>query len=262
MKRPRHRSPTAPTRALALLAAILAACGGNGSDPNRPLVLFDGPAAALRPHARGRSTLFDVRISQGDRDITDRRTSHILEDGPDGRFVFETRSEAGTSHRIRGLDRGDRIEIEAIQEGDTWRALDPPPVIVQSPLIAGETRETRFLLTLQASVESGGAVASRALTFEGRSARTPRAWETIVVDGHEISAIAIDVRASAEATAPHRAETPALRLTMSGSEYLAPGLGLLREVLSLQIDAAGKSVALQRETERRFGPSGPSNSLP
>jgi hypothetical protein len=261
MKRPRHRSPNAPTRALALLAAILAACGG-GSGSNGPLVLFDGPAAALRPHERGRSSLFDVRISQGDRDITDLRTSHILEDGPDGRFVFETRSEAGTSHRIRGLDRGDRIEIEAIQEGDTWRALDPPPVIVQSPLIAGETRETRFLLTLQASVESGGSAASRALTFEGRSARTPRAWETIVVDGYEIPALAIDVRATAEATAPHRAETPSLRLTMNGSEYLAPGLGLLREVLSLQIDAADKSVALQRETERRFGPSGPSDFLP
>ncbi len=263
------RSPGRRRRAIlgatvGLLLSLAPGCGGpDAESPStgpEPETLFAGPAGHLRPHETGRTTRFIVRAESAGETRTSVLTSRVLHEGPDGEFVAESATDGGPAHRVRVRDTGDRLEIEATArrtpDGFSWRELDPPAVVVRTPVFAGDGFETTFERSVDALVETEESSQIRTITFEGRAVRTPRSWEAIVVDGRPLDAIAFDIRATSEtARLPElsgRALDPSFRLRLAGTEHLVPGLGLVRESAALDISVGGRTARIDLLSERQF----------
>ncbi|MDG2303613.1 MAG: hypothetical protein P8R42_02985 [Candidatus Binatia bacterium] len=244
------------TGILALLAALVAGCGGD--DAGEDGILFAGPPGELLPHETDRRSRFLVHTRSGDEAISTILTTRVLNEGPDGVFIVEGTPDGGPPRRLRARETETQIRLEAVSvdgpDGMHWTDIDPAAVLVETPVVRGRALRTRFVRTLEVLATIDGAPRARSITFEGESVRTPRSRETISVSGMELSALAFDVRGESQtvhltghAGAP---SDTALRLDLRGTEHLVPGIGLVREVLELTILAGETRTRINLRTER------------
>ncbi len=251
--------------AMAILGAVLSSCGGSESrDVGSHAVLFDGPPGELLPHEIGRTSRFLVSARSGDDTIWSLFTTRVLSEGPDGEFILESAPDGGRPRRIRAREVGDQVRLEAVAveqpDGFLWADVRPPAVLVQTPVIAGEALETRFVRTVEVLLEIDGVQQARSITFEGTSERTPRAREEIIVGDRALSALAFDVRGESQLASvgdlADDGSAPTLRLALRGTEYRSPGVGLVREVAKLTIQVGDANAVVHLRTEREFDHEG------
>lgn len=239
------------------LLAALVACGGSGGPSTLPEreVLFDGPPGELLPHAAGDTSGFIVTARSGDETISAAVTTTVLSDGPEGEFIVESTSDGGAPRRVRARESEDRIQIEAratATDGFGWREVDPPAIVVRTPVIAGRSTETPFVRTTEILLEVDGVRKARAVTFAGQNTRTARAWRTIEIQDGEIRALEFDVEGVGEIVqidGRHTAAGP-LQLRFRGTEYRVPRIGLLLETMELTFTSGDASAVVFVRTER------------
>lgn len=259
MKRTRRRrNGSGPEKWLGLLLC-LCGCGGSGTDPTTEAaeILFEGTPAELLPHSVGHTSHFLVTARTDADAISTVVSTTVLSDGPNGEFIVETSSDGGSRRRLRARETEDRIVLEAFTQMETepeWTELPQPATLVQTPVVAGTTAAITFARTVDVLLDVDGVREARTITFSGSGTRTPRAVEAISFGDDEISAIAFDLRGDGRADdvpglPPSAAE--ALRLSFVGTEYRAPGLGLVRETVHLTIAAGRNQALIELRTERR-----------
>lgn len=244
------------TRCIAVaLSASLWACGGSdsGQTADESNVLFAGPPAELLPHDVGRTTTFVVRAQSGVDEITTTVTTAVLSEGPGGEFILETAPDGGSPRRIRAREYDDRIEADAfatLEDGYLWQDLDPPSLLVWTPLIAGEGRRTGFQRELELLIEVDGDSEVRTVTFSGEIERTPSGLESIAFRGETVEAITFDVKGSGIAASHAGLPGGSLRISIEGTEHRAPGIGQIREEMTLTIEHADTEAVVTTTSTR------------
>lgn len=258
----RRRIGPGPEKWLGLLLCLIG-CGSSGQShvttTEAADVLFEGTPAELLPHAVGHTSHFVVTARTDADEITTVVSTTVLSDGPNGEFIVETSSDDGRTRRLRARETEDRIVLEAFTKNGTeliWTELGEAATLVRTPVIAGATAATTFARTVDVLLEVDGVREARTIAFSGNGTRTPRAVETIPFGDDEIPAIAFALRGDGRADdvpgLPPGATNP-LRLSFVGTEHRAPGVGLIREVVELTIEAGGGGATVDLRTERRPG---------
>lgn len=247
--------------ALALLLALPPGCGG-GDGGGSGAELFTGSARELVPHETGRSAGFRVTARQDGRTGVSRFSATVTGNGEDGSFTTRYVSENGSVAEGTARDLGDEIRIVRFVEdpggpGEDVVTLEPPVVVVRTPVIAGEPIETGFLRTLELELRVGSSSERRAILFTGRARRVPRERGPVrVADGTWDDAIRYAVEASGEATIPILGRSVPLRVDVTGDEWFAVGVGGVREDLEVTVRAADERATVTFETEREGAPPG------
>lgn len=241
-------------RAIAF-AAVLAGCGtGDGGDaatPGSGIVLFDGPAEHLLPHDVGRTARFRAVATSGDTETTGLLTTRVVSvDGSS--FVVEQRSENGMWTRLHARDDGDEIRAVAAEDAESsLRTLDPPVVLVRTPVVAGDTVRSGFRRSLAIVLHTADGDVSRIVPFEGTSERTAIGFDETPLDGRvHPGAIRFRIVATGRASVPTPVGTITLSLDTEGEETLAPDVGLLREEVDFLLRAGGGSARAHVATVR------------
>jgi hypothetical protein len=239
-----------------LPAVIVPACGGEGGTP-AGVVLFSGPASELAPHELGRSAVFRVTATSAATDETSGFTATVVTSDTEGsEFATDYVSLSGATARAISRDSGDEIAVVAIVSdpggaGEATRAIEPPAVVVRTPVVAGETIRTSFARSLEAALEINGRPVSQTVLFSGTAERTPIERTTVDVPaGSFANAIRYEVSAAGEARVTVAGETIELRVTVQGNEYFAPGAGGLKEDVEVQITARDAVRRVRFVTER------------
>jgi len=252
------------------LGLTLAACGGAGSDgsPDAGTVLFDGPAAALVPHETGRSTMFQATATNGSQSATSGFSATVLSNAADGSYVTEYVSRTGARLQTRSLDAGDEIRVveilsssgggEAGQDGraadaesaDPPQPIDPPAVVVRTPVVAGRSIETGFARAIDLTLEIGGQTIERQVLFTGSARRTPKERAAVTVPAGTFEAIRYAPSASGRSTLTIAGRPIDVLVDVAGDEWFAPGVGGVREALDVHVAAGGATADVHFVTER------------
>jgi len=252
------------------LGLTLAACGGAGSDTSTDAgtVLFDGPAAALVPHETGRSTMFQVTATNGSQSATSGFSATVLSNAADGSYVTEYVSQTGARLQTRSLDAGDEIRVvevlsssgggEAGQDGraadadgaDPPQPIDPPAVVVRTPVVAGRGIETGFARAIDLTLEIAGQTLERQALFIGSARRTPKDRAAVTVPAGTFEAIRYAASASGRSTLTIAGRPIDVLVDVAGDEWFAPGVGGVREALDVHVAAGGAAADVRFVTER------------
>lgn len=247
----------------AALLAVLAGCGGGGgrdAPPDAGTVLFDGPPAALLPHETGRVATFRVTATRDRATSESGFTATVTANASDGSFVTRYVSATGEVAESTSRDDGSAIRVERFVadpggEDEEVAVLDPPTVVVATPVIAGDAIETGFARSLELEIRVGDEVVRRSVLFAGSARRVPRARTSVSVPaGTFADAIlyAVDARGMATLAVPG-ASVP-LTVEVSGEEVFAPGVGGVQETLDVTIRAGDGTTAVRFVTERTSPP--------
>lgn len=242
------------------LAGFLLGCGspsGQGIDgpPGPGSVLFEGPARGLLPHEEGQSAVFRATATIAGSTTTATFVTRIVADDGE-RFVVEQRAEDGARSRLHARDEGEEIRVEAVEEDDgLLRSIDPAPVLIRTPVVAGESIRGGFRRSLAVVLHGGEGDLRVVVPFEGTSERTPLDLDDRPVAGRTYpGAIRFGLSASGRASVPTNAGPIALTLEITGEETLAPAVGLVREEIDLVLRAGNGSATAHLETVRAQDP--------
>lgn len=241
---------------LVVATLAVAGCGGGGQKPAADEVLFDGPPGELLPHEIGRTQRFRVQARTGLETIASIVTTRVLSEGPDGEFIVEILPDGGAPLRRRVRETSGEIRVEAVgaprTDGIEWRELRPPAVLVSTPVVANRAVEARFTRTVEILLDLDGARQARGLTFEGETVRTPLRWEVVSVGGRSLEAIAFGVRGESDPLriAELHGDAGEVVLEVDGTEWIAPGVGVVREAFELNLRAHDARSRVFLETER------------
>jgi hypothetical protein len=241
-------------------ALALPACGGGGGGDGGGAVLFSGSAGELVPHAVGRTAAYRVTAtSEGMTDVSG-FTSTVTAEPGGGAFVTRFASATGAAAESTSRDTGDEVRVERFVDdpgGPDERsvALDPPVVVVRTPVVAGDAIETRFARTLELLLTIDGAVVRRQVLFTGDARRVPAAVESVTVPGGTFDAVRYDVSATGATSIPILGGAQLdVSIEVAGAEWIAPGAGGVREDLDVTLRAGGEQTQVRFVTERVPGP--------
>ncbi|MEW6270412.1 MAG: hypothetical protein AB1689_14070 [Thermodesulfobacteriota bacterium] len=240
---------------LACVVLALACGGGDGNGGGTGELLFSGSAGELVPHALGRSAVYRVTATVDGASEVSSFSSTVTEDGADG--VFQTRFESATGALARSVSRdtGSEVRVERFvndpggpDERDA--RLDPPVVVVRTPVVAGDAIETSFARPLDLALTVGGTVRRRQVLFVGSARRVPEAREEVTVPAGTFEAVRYAVSARGEATIPILGERIRFTADVAGDEWFAPRVGGVKEVLDVTLRAGEASTEVRFVTER------------
>jgi len=260
----RARRSRGTRAACALLVSLVLtatwSCGGgdgNGDDggPVAGELLFDGSAGELVPHDTGRSAVYRVSATfEGETQVSS-FTSTITENGDDGSFQTRFESATGALARSVSRDTGDEVRVERFvndpggpDERDA--VLEPPVVVVRTPVIAGDAIETSFARPLDLTITVDGVAERRQVLFVGSARRVPEANDTVTVPAGTFAAVRYTVSAHGEATIPILGQGLRFTADVAGHEWFAPGAGGVKEDLEVTLRAADARTSVRFVTER------------
>jgi len=250
------------SQALALLAlALPLACGGSGGPDDAAApgeVLFAGEAGELVPHALRRTAAYRVAATvDGATEVSSFRAT-VTEDRSDG--VFQTRYESASGALARSVSRdgGSELRVERFVNdpgGPDARdvLLDPPVVVVRTPVVAGDAIETSFARALDLRVTVGDATERRQVLFVGSARRVPVERDAVTVPDGTFDAIRYAVEARGEASVPILGASLAFVAEVRGDEWFAPGVGGVKEELEVRLSAGDATAVVRFVTERVSG---------
>ncbi len=251
---------------VAQLGGSLVGCGGGsaGSDsdqePTQPLVLFEGSARELLPHADGSVARFRSTASTTGEALTSTSTATVSGSSAEGEFATEHLLEDGRRARIEARDAGDEIAIERVvtdpgSDAEESVALDPPAILVRTPVIAQQRLRTSFVRTVDIAVTAEGSTVVRPVRFVGHAERTPIEVASVEVPaGSFAGAVRYALTATGSAAIEVLGLPVELTVEVEGEEWLAPGVGLVRESLDLVVRSAGSSASGRIVSERLATP--------
>lgn len=252
-----YRRPSRSALLLFLLLAPLAACGdgGEGGDAGPPEVLFSGPAGELVPHAVGRSAAYRVTATGEGMSDESGFTSTVVAEPGDGTFVTRFVSATGAIAESTSRDTGSEVRVERFVSDpggaeEKVVELEPPVVVVRTPVVAGEAIESSFARTLELVITVRDTVLRRQVLFTGSGRRVPEAREPVTVPGGTFDALRYAVSARGEVTIPVVGQAILLTVDVAGAEWFAPGVGGVKEDLELVLGADGERTTVRLVTER------------
>jgi hypothetical protein len=204
------------------------------------------------PHTTGRSARFRVTATPRDETLpaeTSGFTSTVLENLADGHYVTEFVSATGERARTIALDAGDEVRIEQVVSNagtadESARRVEPPAVVVRTPVVAGEAIETSFVRILDLTIEIDGIEATRQVVFVGRAQRVPLERASVSVPAGTFPD-ALRYATSGDGSTAFSLGLVAVQIALhaQGSESFAQNVGLVVERLSVTIDVSATTAS-------------------
>jgi len=241
-----------------LVALVLSfpACGGGSDGDDAGTVLFAGTAGELLPHAVGRAAAYRVTATSAGTSDVSGFTSTVTADAGGGAFVTRFVSATGALAESTSRDTGSEVRVERFVDDpggpdEQSLVLEPPVVVVRTPVVAGDAIETAFARTLELLLTIDGTVVRRQVLFGGEARRVPETLETVAVPAGTFEAIRYAVAATGAATIPILGGASLeLSIEVAGAEWIAPGTGGVKEDLDVTVRAAGEEARVRFVTER------------